>query len=57
VGLGNPLPAASAPAVKAKPKAKRCKKGLVKKRHKCVRKKTSKTAKRASRDRGAKSHA
>jgi hypothetical protein len=59
VGLGNPAPAASAPVVKAKPKtkAKRCKKGLVKKKNRCVRKKTSKTAKRASADRGVKSHA
>jgi hypothetical protein len=59
VGLGNPVPAVSAPAAKAKPKAKakKCKRGFVKKRSKCVRKKTSKTAKRASGDRGAKSHA
>jgi hypothetical protein len=57
VGLGNPVPAASAPVAKAKPKAKtvRCKRGFVKKRHRCVRK-TSKIASRASRDRGAKSH-
>ena len=41
VGLGNPAPAASVPVVKAKPKAKtvKCKRGLVKRRHKCVRKK------------------
>jgi hypothetical protein len=59
VGLGNPVPAASAPAVDAKPKAKtvKCKRGFVKKKHKCVRKGTSKTAKRASGDRGAKSNA
>jgi hypothetical protein len=59
VGLGNPVPAVSAPVVKAKPKtkAKKCKKGLVKKKNKCVRKKPSKTAKRASVDREAKSHA
>jgi Tol biopolymer transport system component len=55
VGLGNPAPAASAPAAKAK--AKKCKKGFVRKKNKCVRKKTSKTARRASGDRGAKSHA
>jgi hypothetical protein len=59
VGLGNPVPATSKPVVKAKPraKAKKCKRGFVKKKSKCVRKKTSKTAKRASGDRGVKSHA
>jgi hypothetical protein len=59
VGLGNSAPAASAPALKAKPKAnaKKCKRGFVKKKHKCARKKKSKTAKRASGDPGAKSHA
>jgi hypothetical protein len=59
VGLGNPVPAVSAPAVKAKTKAKakKCKRVLVKKKSKCVRKKTSKTAKSAGGDRGAKSHA
>lgn len=55
VGLGNPLPAAPTPAVKAKPK--KCHKGFVARKHKCVRKKPSKTAKRASANRGAKSHA
>ena len=55
VGLGNPVSAASALAVKAK--AKKCKRGFVKKKNKCVRKKKSKTAKRAGGDRGAKSHA
>jgi hypothetical protein len=57
VGLGNPVPGVSAPAVKAKSKAKKCKRGFVKKRNKCVRKRTSKAAKRASGDRGVKSHA
>jgi hypothetical protein len=59
VGLGNPVPATSAPVIKARPKAsaKRCKRGFVKKRNKCIRKKAAKTAKRASGDRGTKSHA
>lgn len=59
VGLGNPVPAVAALVVKAKtkPKGKKCKWGFVKKRNKCVRKKTSKTAKRASGDRRVKSHA
>jgi hypothetical protein len=59
VGIGNPIPAAPARVVKAKPKtkAKKCKRGFVKKKNKCVRKKPSRTAKRAGGDRGAKSHA
>jgi hypothetical protein len=55
VGLGNSVPVVSALTVK--PKAEKCKKGFVKKKSKCIRKKTSKTAKRASGDQGAKSHA
>jgi hypothetical protein len=57
VGSGNPASVASAPAAKAKAKAKKCRRGFVQKKRKCVRKRASKTAKRASADRGAKSHA
>jgi hypothetical protein len=47
-GLGNPAPPASTPAVKPRPKAKpkQCKKGYVKNKKKCVKRK--KTAKKAS---------
>jgi hypothetical protein len=54
--LAPPAPAVLTP--KPKPKPVVCKKGFLKKKHKCVRKKKSKKAKkakRASRDRGAKS--
>jgi hypothetical protein len=59
VGIGNPAAADSASAQSAKPKAKakKCKRGFVKKKHRCVRKNTSKTANRASSERGGKSHA
>jgi hypothetical protein len=57
VGSGSPATVALAPAVQAKPKAKTCKRGFVKKRNKCLKKRTSKTAKRASGDRGPKTHA
>lgn len=53
-GLGNPALVASTPAVKpkAKPKPKKCKKGYVKKKNKCVKKpKPKKKATKSSRDR------
>jgi hypothetical protein len=45
-GLGNPVPAASTPAVKskAKPKPKKCKKGFVRKRGRCVKRPKAKKA-------------
>jgi hypothetical protein len=45
-GLGNPAPAASTPAVKpkAKPKPKKCKKGYVRKKGRCVKKPKAKKA-------------
>jgi hypothetical protein len=57
VGPGNHAPAASAPLVKPKPKPKKCKRGFVRKRNKCVRKRSSTTAKRAGGNRGVGSHA
>jgi hypothetical protein len=51
VGLGNPV-AVPVPLVKAK--TKKCKRGFVKKKKKCVKKKAAKKAKRASGHRGAK---
>jgi hypothetical protein len=59
MGTGNPAPPGTAPAQNAKPRvnARRCKKGFVKKRHKCVRKRASKSAKRAGGGRGVGSHA
>ena len=50
-GLGNPAPAASTPAVKpkAKPKPKHCKKGLVKKKGRCVKPKRRHKAAKSNR--------
>jgi hypothetical protein len=54
-GFGNLAPPVSKPAVvKHKSKPVKCKKGFVKKRNKCVKNKSKKKAKKASRDRRAK---
>jgi hypothetical protein len=59
-GGGNLTPAVESkppaePTKTTTPKPVKCKKGFVKKKNKCVRKKKSKKARKASRDRGAKS--